>query len=118
MTNRTPIQSFSSPIDRAKTLAKSSAVICVLILSGCGTNPGDRMLSGGMLGAAGGSIIGAATGNPAAGAAIGAVSGAFIGGVTNPCDLDLGTPYWRRHGGRKAYERRCGRDEDRDVPPG
>ena len=87
--------------------------ICVfsalLVVTGCGTTPGDRIISGSMLGAAGGAVIGAATGNPAAGAAIGAVGGALVGGVTRPCDLDLGSPYWRRHGGREAYERRCER---------
>ncbi|MDE2264716.1 MAG: hypothetical protein KGL29_02350 [Alphaproteobacteria bacterium] len=93
-------------------MTRAMAMAAVLLLAGCGTNPGDRMLSGAMLGAAGGSIIGAATGNPAAGAAIGAVGGAAIGGVTNPCDLDLGAPYWRRHGGRKAYDERCRRHDD------
>ncbi len=92
-----------------KMLPRAIAIASVLILAGCGTTPGDRMLSGGMLGAAGGTIIGAATGNWATGAAIGAVSGAAIGALTNPCDLNLGTPYWRRHGGRKAYEERCDR---------
>jgi osmotically inducible lipoprotein OsmB len=92
-----------------KMLVKAVAVSSVLILAGCGTTPGDRMLSGGMLGAAGGTIIGAATGNWATGAAIGAVSGAAIGALTNPCDLNLGTPYWKRHGGRRAYQERCER---------
>jgi hypothetical protein len=36
------------------------------------------------------------------------VSGAVIGAATNPCDLDLGKPFWREHGGRAGYERRCG----------
>ena len=50
-----------------------SAVLAVrLRLPRCGTTPGERVVSGGMLGAAGGAAIGAATGNPAAGAAIGA----------------------------------------------
>ena len=79
-----------------------------LALAGCGTTPGDRAVSGGMLGAAGGAVIGAATGNPAAGAAIGGVAGAAAGAMTDPCDLDLGTPFWKHHGGRRAYERRCG----------
>ena len=108
----------SSIAESARSLVRPLALASVLLLSACGTNPGDRMLSGGMLGAAGGAIVGAATGNPGAGAAIGAAGGAFLGGVTNPCQLDLGTPYWRRHGGRKAYEKRCGHDEDRDGPQG
>ncbi len=93
-----------------RSLARTLALVSVLAVAACGTNPGDRMLSGAGLGAAGGALIGAATGNWATGAAIGAVSGAAIGGLTSPCDLDLGAPYWRRHGGRKAYEKRCGHD--------
>jgi osmotically inducible lipoprotein OsmB len=88
-------------------LAKAAALASVLVLAGCGTNPGDRVLSGGMIGAAGGAVIGAMTGSAATGAAVGALSGAAIGAATDPCDLDLGTPYWKRHGGRPAYRRRC-----------
>ncbi len=33
---------------------------------------------------------------------------AAIGAVTDPCTLNLGDPWWREHGGREAYERRCG----------
>ncbi len=84
-----------------------------LVLAGCGTDPADRAASGGLLGAGAGAVIGAATGNPAAGAAIGAASGAVVGAVTDPCTLDLGNPVWRDHGGRAAYERRCGH-----PPPG
>ena len=72
----------------------------VLMLSACGTNPGDRAVSGGLLGAG-------------AGAAIGAVAGAATGALTDPCTLNLGNPVWRDHGGRAAYERRCGH-----PPPG
>ena len=79
-----------------------------LLVAGCGTNPGDRAMSGALAGAAGGAAIGAAVGNPALGAAAGAVGGAVIGAVTDPCDLNLGDPVWRHHGGRAAYARRCG----------
>src|SRR5258705_3050902 len=79
-----------------------------LLVAGCGTNPGDRAVSGAMLGAAGGAAIGAAAGNPALGAAAGAVGGAVIGAATDPCDLNLGDPVWKDHGGASAYERRCG----------
>jgi hypothetical protein len=90
--------------------ARNAALLlgCALFLVGCGTNPGDRAVSGGMLGAGAGAVIGAMTGNPATGAAIGAASGAFVGAVTDPCTLNLGNPVWRDHGGRAAYERRCG----------
>ena len=83
-----------------------SAFASVLVLAGCGTDPGDRALSGSMIGAAGGAIVGAAVGNPAAGAAIGAGAGALTGAVTDPCALHLGAPFW--HNDRRAYERRCG----------
>jgi osmotically inducible lipoprotein OsmB len=79
-----------------------------LLVAGCGTDPGDRAASGALLGAAGGAAIGAAAGNPALGAAVGAVGGAVVGAATDPCDLNLGDPVWRDHGGRDAYERRCG----------
>jgi hypothetical protein len=79
-----------------------------LLVAGCGTNTGDRAASGALLGAAGGAAIGAAAGNPALGAAVGAVGGAVIGAATDPCTLNLGDPVWRDHGGRAAYERRCG----------
>ena len=81
-----------------------------LLLAGCGHTPGDRAVSGAMIGAAGGAAIGAATGNPAAGAAIGAVGGAVVGAATDPCDLDLGDPFWRDNGGREGYRNRCHRD--------
>jgi len=118
MNKRSSFLKLSMADNGATRLASPLALGVVLLLSGCGTDPGDRMLSGGMLGAAGGAIVGAATGDPGAGAAIGAAGGAFIGGVTNPCQLDLGAPYWKRHGGRKAYEKRCGHNEDRDGPRG
>lgn len=90
-------------------LWKSATVAAVLALglAGCGTSTGDRAVSGAGLGAAGGAVIGAMTGSAATGAAIGAVGGAAIGAATDPCDLNLGTPYWRDHGGRDEYDRRC-----------
>jgi len=94
--------------ERMKSLVIGAVFASALALTACGTNPGDRAVSGGLLGAGAGAAIGAATGNPAAGAAIGAVSGAAIGALTDPCTLNLGDPWWREHGGRAAYERRCG----------
>ncbi len=98
---------------RLRTYAYGACLISALALAGCGTTPGDRAVSGGLIGAGAGAAIGAATGSAATGAAIGAVSGAAIGAATDPCDLDLGNPVWRDHGGREAYERRCGH-----APPG
>jgi hypothetical protein len=93
---------------RLNQLLMGGVLASAIALAGCGTNPGDRAVSGGMIGAAGGAIIGAATGNPATGAAIGAVTGAVVGAATDPCTLNLGDPFWRDHGGRAGYERRCG----------
>jgi hypothetical protein len=84
-----------------------SAAFLALALAGCGTSTGDRVVSGAGIGAAGGAVVGAMTGSWATGAAIGALGGGALGAATDPCDLDLGTPYWREHGGRAEYDRRC-----------
>lgn len=91
-----------------RTVAIGAMMASALVMTGCGTTPGERAVTGGMLGAAGGAVIGAATGSAATGAAIGGVAGALAGAATDPCDLDLGTPFWKHHGGRRGYERRCG----------
>ncbi len=91
-----------------RNLVLGSALATALVLGGCGTNPGDRAVSGGMIGAGASAIIGAATGSAATGAAVGAVSGAVIGAGHGSCTLDLGKPFWREHGGRAGYEKRCG----------
>lgn len=94
---------------RLRNFAGGAILISALALAGCGTNPGDRAVSGGLLGAgAGAAIAGATGGSLATGAAIGAAAGAVTGAATSPCDLDLGNPVWRDHGGRAAYERQCG----------
>jgi len=55
------------------------------LLAGCGDRPGERALSGGLIGAGAGAAIGAAPGgNPAAGALIGGGVGAVGGAVTSP----------------------------------
>lgn len=90
-----------------------SALVAALALGGCGTTQGDRAASGGLLGAGAGALIGSVTGSAATGAIIGGVAGAAIGATTNPCELDLGKPFWREHGGRAGYEKRCGH-----PPPG
>ena len=77
-----------------------------LLLAGCGTDTGDRLASGAMIGAAGGAAIGALAGNPAMGAAAGAVAGGVVGAASDPCTLNLGDPAWKHD--RRAYERRCG----------
>ena len=95
-------------MSRLNVCPPAAAAVLALVLTGCGTTTGDRAVSGAGIGAAGGAVIGAMTGSWATGAAIGALSGAAIGAATDPCDLDLGAPYWRDHGGRDEYDRRCG----------
>jgi hypothetical protein len=66
------------------------------LMAACGTNPGDRALTGGALGAATGATVGALTGGSAAtGAIIGGVGGAALGAITSPRDVYLGRPVWR-----------------------
>ncbi|MGE4220417.1 MAG: hypothetical protein AB7G39_13300 [Alphaproteobacteria bacterium] len=69
----------------------------LLLLTACGSNQGDRALSGAGIGAGGGALLGWALPGigPAAGAAIGAVGGAVTGAVTDDEDLNLGKPAWR-----------------------
>lgn len=70
--------------------------LLALSLAGCGYNRGDRALSGGMLGAAGGAGIAALTGGaPLVGAAIGGAVGALGGAATSGRDINLGRPVWR-----------------------
>jgi len=67
-----------------------------LALTACGTAPGERAVTGGLLGAGAGAAIGAATGgNPATGALIGGAVGAVGGAATSPCDVDLNNPKGR-----------------------
>ena len=91
-----------------KNFVIGATLASALVLSACGTTPGERAVSGAAIGAGAGAIIGAAAGNPGAGAAIGAATGAVTGAVTDPCTLNLGDPWWHDHGGPDEYYRRCG----------
>ncbi|HEV2562067.1 MAG TPA: YMGG-like glycine zipper-containing protein [Rhizomicrobium sp.] len=100
-----------------RNFAIGAMMASALAVAGCGTTPGDRAVSGGLLGAGAGAAIGSVTGSAATGAVIGGVTGAAVGALTSPCDLDLGTPYWREHGEDEGYYRQCGhhyRHHDRD----
>lgn len=68
-----------------------------LALAGCGESRGDRALSGGGLGAAGGALLGAVIpgASPLTGALIGGAGGAAAGALTDKNDVDLGRPVWR-----------------------
>jgi uncharacterized membrane protein len=73
------------------------ALAGTLALAACGTNPVDRAVSGGAIGAATGAAAGALIpGLPVwGGAAIGAGVGAITGALTDEKQLDLGKPPWR-----------------------
>jgi osmotically inducible lipoprotein OsmB len=67
-----------------------------LSLAGCGYRPGDRALSGGLIGAGSGAALSAVTGgNLGTGALIGGALGAVGGAVTSPNAVNLGRPVWR-----------------------
>ena len=60
-----------------------------MCLTGCGSpyNPGDRALSGGLIGGAGGAAIGGLAGGGKGaliGAGVGALGGAAVGAATTP----------------------------------
>jgi hypothetical protein len=97
--------SFTTPM---KSVAAAAALVTAVALSACGTTPGDRAVSGGLLGAGAGAAIGSLSGNAGTGALIGGAAGAVTGAVTDPCSLNLGDPWWRDHGGEAARRERCG----------
>jgi hypothetical protein len=93
----------------SKTTALGAVFAAALALSACGTTPGDRAVSGGLLGAGAGAAIGSLSGDAGTGAVIGGLGGAAIGAATDPCALNLGDPFWRnQRASREDYYRRCG----------
>ena len=78
-----------------RTGALGCVVATAMALSACGTTPGDRAVSGGLLGAGAGAAVGSVTGSAGKGAIIGGVGGAALGALTTP-PRD-----------RYAYEPRC-----------
>ena len=70
---------------RIRYLVLAPILVCSVSLAGCGTTPGDRGLSGGLLGAGTGAAIGAMAGSAGTGALIGGLAGggkgALIGGL-------------------------------------
>jgi hypothetical protein len=67
-----------------------SFLMLALALAACGTDPGERALSGAGIGAGAGAIGGALVGAPLAGAVIGGAAGAATGGLTSPNQINLG----------------------------
>lgn len=90
---------------KLRSLAMAMAAIT---LAGCGTMPGDRALSGGLLGAGTGAAIGSLAGSAGEGALIGGLGGMAIGALTSPDALNLGEPPWH-HSGRTAARRTSSR---------
>jgi osmotically inducible lipoprotein OsmB len=70
--------------------------LSAVMLAGCGTSPGDRGLSGGILGAGTGAAIGSLAGSAGTGALIGGLGGAAIGLLTSPDQINLGPAAWNR----------------------
>ncbi|HSM97070.1 MAG TPA: YMGG-like glycine zipper-containing protein [Rhizomicrobium sp.] len=77
--------------------ALAFALTTSLSLAACGTTPGDRAVSGGLLGAGTGAVIGSLAGHVGQGALIGGLGGALLGAVTSPNDLYMGEPPWHEH---------------------
>src|SRR5215470_15296165 len=91
-----------------KSASLALAFTAALSLAACGTTPGDRAASGGLLGAGAGAAVGSLSGNAGTGAVIGGLGGAAVGALTDPCTLNLGDPFWRDRG-EAEFHRRCGR---------
>ena len=93
------------------SLALVPVLACGLALSGCGTTPGDRGLSGGLLGAGTGAAIGAMAGNAGTGALIGGLGGAAIGMLTTSDTINFGEPAWK-HSARRHRSNRVARADE------
>ena len=65
-------------------------VIAAALLGGCGTQLGDRGLTGASIGAG----VGVLGGPP--GIVVGAVAGAGVAMVTKPSQVNLGKPFWEK----------------------
>lgn len=80
-----------------KTMMMGAALAAALALSACGTNQGDRAMSGAAIGAGSGALVGLAFGG--VGVLPAAVVGGLVGGaggvVTSPRDVNLGQPAWK-----------------------
>lgn len=75
--------------------------LAMLVTAGCGIVTGRRSFSNGYGGQG-------APETASAGTQIGTSSGEVASAQVDPCTLDLENPIWRDHGGRLAYEKRCG----------
>ncbi|HKB96438.1 MAG TPA: hypothetical protein VKB94_06275 [Rhizomicrobium sp.] len=87
----------------------SIAIFASLSLAACGTTPGDRGLSGGLLGAGTGAAIGSLAGSAGTGALLGGLGGAAIGVLTSPEVINLGQPVWNRSASSSRHHRYASR---------
>jgi len=67
---------------RRNPLLLIASFVMVLAAAACGNSPGERAVSGGLLGAGAGAAVGSMSGNAGTGALIGGGLGAVGGAVT------------------------------------
>jgi len=67
---------------RRNPLLLIASLTLVLIAAACGSSPGERAVSGGLLGAGAGAAVGSLSGNAGTGALVGGGLGAVGGAVT------------------------------------
>jgi osmotically inducible lipoprotein OsmB len=95
--------------------ATAALFASALALAGCGSTPGDRIVSGGLLGAGAGAAIGSLDGNAGRGAVIGGVAGGTLGALSTPRagygyyrDPYYNNGYYRGYSrGYSYYQPRC-----------
>jgi len=83
---------------------KACALVGVaLMVTACGSTPGERAVTGSGIGAAAGAVVGAVTGlTVVEGALIGAGAGGVTGALTNNNQINLGKPIWQWGSGSNA----------------
>ena len=97
---------------RIRSLAIMPVMILSLALAGCGTTPGDRGLSGGLLGAGTGAAIGAMAGSAGTGALIGGLGGATIGILTSSDTINFGEPAWHHTASRRRHSSKVASNDE------
>jgi hypothetical protein len=79
-----------------KATSMTLFLAAALGLGACGYRPGDRAVSGGLLGAGAGAGVAALTGGSVGtGALVGGAAGAAGGVLTSGRSVNLGRPAWR-----------------------
>jgi hypothetical protein len=80
---------------KRKSLTITVATVAMISLAGCGTQTGERTVSGAGIGAGAGAVIGALTGvSVLNGALLGAAAGGAAGLISDPNKVNLGKPAW------------------------